>query len=73
MNTQIEQVKRLSKLLDEIELHQNTYDAASDIMEKPQAYCIVLELEREQAKNKQTIKDLERQYNQATELLTKFK
>ena len=72
MNTQIEQVKRLSKLLDEIELHQNTYDAASDIMESPLAACIILELEREQAKNKQTIKELKKQYNQATELLTKF-
>tara|TARA_R100000808_G_C2101231_1_gene118238 strand:+ start:160 stop:378 length:219 start_codon:yes stop_codon:yes gene_type:complete len=72
MNTQIEQVKRLAKLLDEIELHQNTYDAASDIMESDLSYCIVLELEREQAKNKQTIKELKKQYNQATELLTKF-
>ena len=72
MNEKIKEIKRLLNLLDEIELHQNTYDAASDIMEKPQAYCIVLELEREQAKNKQTIKELKKQYNQATELLTKF-
>ena len=72
MIEQIKQVKKLSKLLDEIELHQNTYDAASDIMESPLAACIILELEREQAKNRQTIKDLHRQYNQAKELLTKF-
>ena len=72
MIDKIKQVKRLSKILDEIELYQNSYDAASDIMESPLAACIILELEREQSKNRQTIKDLHRQYNQAKELLTKF-